>query len=97
MIPFVGSAGAAAGALLLRMGIEMMMNLAMTKTVVEIQETGLGGGKRNDVSVRPAKNITSRQRPTYFDMKNADPARLVTPEAAAGMCVKDCAPVQGPP
>lgn len=76
----------------------MTTNLATTKTVVEIQETGLeGGGERNDVSVRPAKNITSRQRPAYFDMRNADPARLVTPEVAAGMCAKDCAPVQGPP
>lgn len=80
----------------------MTMNLATTKTVVEtgtifgIRETGLEG-ERNDVSVRPAKNIASRQRPAYLDMRNADPVRLATPGAAADMCAKDCAPVQGPP
>lgn len=76
----------------------MTMNLATTKTVVEtgtIFETGLEG-ERNDVSIRPAKNIASRQQPAYLDMRNADPVRLVTPGAAADMCVKDCAPVQGP-
>lgn len=60
-----------------------------------------GGGvacRRNAVSVgTPSREHHSTPTDLGARKRNADPARLATPEAAAGRCAKDCAPVQGPP